>query len=622
SGELFSLAIDPNACTGCGICTGICPENALEPVAETTAINSQTRRNYLLWEQLPDTPGDTIRRLQHDPDYSSLAATMLSRNFYRSLIGSGEDSAQEEKKIMHIITSLTEAILQPKVIEVVNKIGDYSERLAENVRNKLGDALPAENLEQLSETLKDIGRRKIHLADLMSRSQDGLKGKFIDSGDLQRKTDLLKSLKDLKWSLEEGPSGVGRSRFALVFNGHSMPWARKYPFNPMTQPTLIHEEGSISGDALGLFLGQLRYQIDHFKLLRRADLEVGDRYDPAQHDLSIAELNWSKLSNEEKQLVTPILVVIDRKFLDNNGWGELNRLLSVEYPVKIILLDDLHFAPEDTASLAHVNAFMLGAISLKSAYVFQGGLGEIDHLFDGLMEGMHSPGPALFRIYIKKELDQHNIMAGKDLDRLALDCRALPLLNFNPDRKKDFLRGAIHLEANQHVQEDWVVEKMKLPSGDVLDYAQSWADWAFTQEEWKSHFQLITEVGNWDLVSLYILKNKADREAVTPVIIRLDGEELKYYSVSREVVRVTEISLDYWRTLREMSGRLYEYPQRLQAEVEKEIKHKYEKKLDDQANDFHARLHEQEKIHMQKIKESLKQRLVALSKMSKNKMGN
>ncbi len=58
---------------------------------------------------------------------------------------------------------------------------------------------------------------------------------------------------------------------------------------------------------------QQRNILDQVRLLRRADLEVKGQYRPEIQDEKIAALSWSDLSAKEKELLPPLLVVLDAR---------------------------------------------------------------------------------------------------------------------------------------------------------------------------------------------------------------------------------------------------------------------------------------------------------------------
>ncbi|MCB0687228.1 MAG: 4Fe-4S binding protein, partial [Saprospiraceae bacterium] len=279
SGELFSVVVNPVSCTGCGLCAESCAESAIEMRYLDPDLEDRARDNFHLWEKLPDTSGDTIRRLQHEDEFTSLAAVLLSRNYYMTGIGGTEKIKSGSKKLLHFITALTEAVVQPSHVKQVQEIEQQIESLSDKVHLRLSDALPREDLENLSRLLINAPRKKVHLTDLLNGDFKDFEGSFIDTEELRRKTDLIGDLKAMKWILEEGPGGTGRSRFGLVLAGRSLEWAQEYPFSHFSQPAVFHQTGSVSNQCLGLFKGLLRFHLDHLKILRRAALEAADKYD-------------------------------------------------------------------------------------------------------------------------------------------------------------------------------------------------------------------------------------------------------------------------------------------------------------------------------------------------------
>jgi pyruvate/2-oxoacid:ferredoxin oxidoreductase alpha subunit/ferredoxin len=624
SGELFSLAVNPTACTACSICVQVCEEEALTMVPQDEENLANINAHFKLWEQLPDTPGDTINRLHHDKEYPSLAAILLSRNYYMTMTGaSNSDLNNPYKTLLHIVTATTEVVVQPKIVTQLKSIDGLINALSENVHKKLSDALPDHNLDSLSKSLKSTQRRKIHIKDLVNKMGAQEQGKFIDAEDLGRKTDLVEDLKNLKWVLEEGPGGVGRSRYGLLLAGsNSLDWAKQYPANNFTSPCVIHWNGSAPEQTLGLFYGQLRYLLDHIKLMRRATLESKDKYDPAVHDLEIAELHWNDLTESEKQFIPPILLVAERDDLNESGWNSLNKMLADKYPVKVILLDHIA-SPQQSpvAALAQTNSGLFSAIGLKNAFVFQGGMGNINHLFDGLMEGIDRFYPALFNLYATK-FEKHNVanIDSTPYASLALNSRAFPSLRYDPGEKNDFLNGAIKLDGNKKADQDWVEETIAISDEETINYKISWADWAYTQSDWKKQFTVIDKNPSNVLVPDYISFDENTRAGKTPIIMRGDQQGLKYYAVSAKVIEMCEAVLSNWHTLQELAGLLTEFPSKLKEEVSQEFRKKYEEDAAALKTKYEQQLKEQKTAQTEILRQQLKEKLIALSRMAKNKV--
>jgi pyruvate/2-oxoacid:ferredoxin oxidoreductase alpha subunit/NAD-dependent dihydropyrimidine dehydrogenase PreA subunit len=621
SGELFSLVVNPSACTGCGICADI---------SEAITMETQNNENlatvtglFKLWEKLPDTAGDTINRLYHDESYNSLAAMMLSRSYFMSMSGASySENNNPYKTLVHIITATTESVVQPKILKQINNIDELIDSLSDNVHGKLSKALPKEDLANLSKTLKKAHGRKLSFQEVVNQITEHGQNKLIDTASLNRKTDLVDLLKHLKWALSEGATGVGRSRFSLLMAGaNSMDWARQYPANNFTSPAIIHWHGSAPEQTLGLFYGQMRFLLDNIKLLRRADLESKDKYDPSIHDREIAGLSWDELTEDEKHLVPPILLICERGDLDEAGWSSLNKLLVEKYPVKVLLFDNMASPNHDPiADLSLTASGIFSAMALKTAFVFQGGMGNVNHLFEGLITGLDKTYPALFNLYATKP-EKHGVTNVNWLPyaSLALNSRAFPCLSFNPQEKDNFLNGAINLDGNKDLKEEWVTEEMHITDDEKLNYQISWADWAYTQSSWQTEFNSVsTDDANIVLPDYLLLDVKA-RNGKIPVIIRGQADGLHYYAVSKKVVEMSQAVLTNWQTLQELAGVVAKIPAKLKHELEEEISSKYQQEIVELKKNYEQQLQEKEAAQTEKLRQQLKEKLVALSQMASQK---
>ena len=620
SGELFSLVVNPIACTGCSICAHV--SDAISMAPQDSENLAKVNELFKLWEQLPDTAGDTINRLYHDESYSSLAAMMLSRSYFMSMTGASDSEKDNTyKTLMHIITAATESVVQPKIIAQIKNIDELIELLSENVHHKLSESLPKADLEELSNTLKKAHGRKLSFQEVVNQITANEQGKLIDTTSLDRKTDLVDSLKNLKWALSEGPTGVGRSRFGLIVAGaNSLDWAKQYPANSFTSPAVIHWNGSAPEQTLGLFYGQMRFLLDNIKLMRRAELEAKDKYDPGIHDREIAGLSWDDLSDDEKHLIPPVLLVGERDDLNEAGWSSLNKLLVEKYPVKVFLFDSMT-SPNHSpiTSLSQTTSGMFSSMALRTAFVFQGGMGNTEHLFEGLLTGLDKTYPALFNLYATK-FEKHGVTNINWLPyaSLATNSRAFPSISFSPEDENNFLNGAINLEGNRDIKEDWVTEEVAISEDETNQYKISWADWAYTQSDWQAEFNLVNTDEAHLSVAEYILLDTKARNGKVPVIMRAHEDGLKHYSVSKKVVEMSEAALINWQTLQELSRVVAKIPAKLKEELAQEISIKYEEEIAELKKNYEQQLQEKEANQTDKLRRQLKEKLIALSQMTKN----
>lgn len=619
-GALFTLALDAQACTGCGVCSRVCVPEALVMQPETATARQTADDVLALWEQLPDTPADVVARQLRDPEYDSLAAVLLSRYNYLTQIGSGPDSHAPSKTMLHALTAVTESVMQPRMAARYKEIETLIASLSENIRKNLAEALPSEDSLGLISAIAGAGGRKLPLDEIIGKLGTLEHLKLVDTEALQRKISLVNDLKDLLWLLREGPSGMGRSRYGLAFLGNNQDLVGKYPFQSFQVPVLAMPSGS-PDLGLGLFDAYLRHAIDNIRLLRRAQLEIKNQYRPEFHDAVIAGLTWTQLSAEEKDLIPPLLLIGDQADLPSNFVENLLPLLTQDRPLKVVLLD--HGAPEPETvarSLAFRSMLLdLGRAS-RNAFVFMGSLAARQPLFDALVKGLGASRPALFLLQAPVP-DRHKAsgLGWTRLPALALHSRAFPICQFDPEKAGQLLSAGMSLEANPADRENWPVASLTYREGQEEKVEQvgiTYADWLFTLNSWSDHFTPLAEHDS-DPIALdhYLGLDPGSRESKKPVLYRVDPDGVrKGYSVSARVVQATEAALSAWNQLRETAGALSRHPQKLWEEAQAALAQQYEEKIRQLQDDFDARMREMEQNTMQKVRVQLREKLLQLSR--------
>jgi pyruvate/2-oxoacid:ferredoxin oxidoreductase alpha subunit/NAD-dependent dihydropyrimidine dehydrogenase PreA subunit len=619
TGELFMLAIDPNTCTGCSLCQEVCEEEAIDLIPERQEDQINLQKRMELWESLPDTSADTINRLLFDKDYDSFAALMLSRNFYLNQAGaSSEDRDISSKQLIHLISAMVESLIQPKYSDFVNKIEGLVSDLSENIHSILSESLPKENFDNIAKAISQVSDEKVPFDEIISNISKEDRLKQIDSGEVKRKIELLDSLRGLKWYLLNGPTGVGRSRFGVTLSGEDrFQWANRYPNNPFNSPIVITGNEHSAELISGVLEGQLRSIIDNIKLLRKAKLEIKNKYVPKEHDKEIASLDWDTISAEEIGMVPPILLIGDPNILRKNSIESISNLLSTNKPVKIFVIDDLSSAPHEVQSNA--SADIISLLSLKKAYLLQASMADSQFLFDGLIEGISLPSSALFHLFCPIP-DRHNINKNQwsRLNSLALSSRAFPNFKFNPLKYKGFLNECISVKENPSPDEAWCRESLMYTNGsesEEVTFEVTWADWAYTLKDWESHFTDYEESNGKSLsVSEFISSENSD---AVPVIYRIKDEKVICYAVSEEVVTQTRIVKESWNLLRELSGTIIPYPKELKKQVKEEVQEDFDQELERIKSEFEIKLKESEKVQVAAIRKKLRDKLVELTNKSK-----
>ncbi|MFQ5448506.1 MAG: 4Fe-4S binding protein, partial [Saprospiraceae bacterium] len=620
SGELFSLAIDPHACTGCGICAEVCDEGALTMQTHTPELNAAAEATFDLWEKLPDTSPDTIRRLQHDEDYDSFAAILLSRHFYLSMTGgSRSEERASAKMVVHLLTALTESLVQPGMAGWSSKIEELAKDLSEKIHEKLGDALPGEDSAALWKAIAEAGGRRLPLDELVDKLSREEHLKLVDTEALQRKLDLVSDLKELHWILTEGPNGMGRSRLGLAVQGGDLPWAGAYPFNPFLAPVFLPAGNMTPGLAQGLFQGYLRHALDNIRLLRRAQLEANDKYQPGVHAAQIARLDWADLAEEEKQLVPPLLLVGDKNALGEAAIASLMNLLATDWPVKIVLLDTAGYAADGGTprQLTESGALILQALAWRKAYVFKGSAGDKKVLFNGLLKGMRRQGPALFDL-LAPAPERHLPACRTTLAGLAWQTRAFPSFQHMPEEDEGYLSSSISLDGNPSPAENWHRQTLRFESKreeKTQEYSLTFADWLFTLKDWQTEFRPAQPGEKTLPVAGYLALEAGARGGVLPVVFTVnETRELQEMVASPKVTAATSAALSQWNTLREIAGTLTPYPEKLWKEAEAALTEKYEEKMAALKAEYEEKMARQEADFMEKTKVKLREKLLALSR--------
>ena len=622
--QLFSITIDPNACTGCGLCSSVCQDGALLMAEPDPGLFQQMENNMNLWEQLPDTPSETINQLIREPGYDSFAATLLSRHFYLSLSGGATSEAgAPAKALVHWLTALLESVMQPKVEKQAKELEQQIEELAKNIHQHLSNALPKRDFQFSDTDSVSFGQDKLPLEEVIRQLDAEPQSQIVDAAALRRKANLLNDLKALLWAVREGPAGGGRARYGLLLaENEAMPWADDYPFNAFTSPVVWHWDGSAPERLLGLLNGQARHVLDAVRLLRRSTLEAKNKYRPELHDQEVGTLDWADLTEAEKELLPPALLLGDARLFSGQSHRVLAELLASGLPVKAIILDDaaVPAGGSAVACLAAAQTAWASAVTLQHTFLLKGNLAENPAGFEPLRDGLNRLEPALFHLLAPRP-GQHTDEKAfwPKLSRLALQTRAFPSLYFDPDGQADYLASAINMEENPEPEADWVSTVLSYQEGETKKeqpYVLTYADWLFSLKAWQAYFQPFEpESGSPLPVAGYLSLDEKGQKGKVPTLFAVNEQGiLEQYAVSPEVISATRQALRQWSSLRELAGLRSPFPQRAREELEKELTQKYEKEMAELKASYEAKFQEQEKVLMEEVRIKLRDKLLALSR--------
>ena len=566
AGGLLSVTVNPLACKGCNVCVAVCPEKALVAVKQTDAAQAELRRNWEVWERLPDTRERFVNVSDREEGIGVLSTLLLRKEVYRSMVGGdGACMGCGEKTSVHLVVSAVRALLEPRVARHLEHLDDLVARLDAKARALLASE-----------------------ADLSAAGGAGATVPVPLSAEKQaavaRLADTVKALKDLAWRYRAGPGGHGRAQLGIANStGCSSVWGGTYPYNPYPFPWTNHLFQDSPSIAIGLFEGTMRKMARGFAAVRRAELLLADAYDPKAHDKALATLDWAQFTDEEMALCPPIFAVGGDGAMLDIGFQNLSRLLASGKPLRVVVLDTQVYSNTggqactsgftgQVSDMAAYGAAQHGktevrkelsfiALAHRGAYVLQTSQASPSHLVAGVLRGLTQKRPAVFNIYTPCPVE-HGL--GDDASptsaRLALESRAFPFLVYDPSKGPAFA-DALSLEGNPALDDAWPtydlehVDDAGRPAKVTLPLTI--ADWALTEGRFAPHFKRLKDPTADGLVPFadYLRLPAEDREGQTPFVVALDDQRrLMRLSVSPEIVRLAEERQAYWSQLRQLAG--------------------------------------------------------------------
>jgi len=449
SGELFLLAVDPDACKGCGVCVATCEPEALR--AQPDGIE-RTRAARGLWrrlEELPEPGPETVERARSHEDSGMLAGAMLPRSS-REIVAAADGAEAGSGASLAVRQTLAAAAYHLDVAPEAARparlaaIDALREELAGAIHEDLARALPDRDLDALASGLGTLNRPDADLADLTSRVENALEGDRVDVARLRRLVDAARRLADLRVRLggsEAGGSAQGNARPAplgLVLAGRAAAWGGAFPYTPFAVPVTVDATGDATGVARGLLEGGLVGAVEMARAARRARIELGARTPSeaakaAEEVKALTRLAWRDLDAAERSLCPPVMVVASEDELLADDPGGLADLLAGELPVKVVLLADAAGADRPAPT-----SRWLQWVGHPNAVVVQTSVGVGDHLATGMAAALAYDGPALVRVHAP-EPSREGFPADATLERAreAVATRAFPLFVSLPGTGQD-----------------------------------------------------------------------------------------------------------------------------------------------------------------------------------------
>jgi pyruvate-ferredoxin/flavodoxin oxidoreductase len=503
SGELFVLALDPDACKGCGVCVAECAPEALAAVADDPVRIRDARGLWRIAEELPEPPSGTVERARNHPEVGSLAGATLPKAARETVAAAdGADAGSGSSLAVRQALATAAFHLAPLRAERLAALDAVREELAAAIHEGLARALPDRDLDALAEGLGALERPEADLAELTGRVERALEGDRVDVARLRRLVDTARGLADLRVRVggTDGSSGDGPDArkgrpapapFGLVLGGRAAAWGGAFPYTPFAVPVTVDATGDGAGIARGLLEGSLDDALAVARAVRRARIELAattpsEAARAAEQVRALEDLGWRDLEPAERALCPPVFLVAGEDDLLHGDLAGLAELLADDLPVKAVLLSDgwagSGLGPDPVLAWAGQSA-TLGAL------IAQTSVGAPDHLERAVAGALAFDGPALVRIHAPEPAG-HGFPASATLERArsAVACRVHPLFVSRPASGEDATAGSagppvVDLSGNPEPEAGWVRE------GDGGDGARlTPAHWALGEERFAGDF--------------------------------------------------------------------------------------------------------------------------------------
>ncbi|MCB1190806.1 MAG: 2-oxoacid:acceptor oxidoreductase family protein [Leptospiraceae bacterium] len=556
TGGLYSVTIDPSKCTGCQECVKVCPtdpkegRSALSTAVEDEAQKEKLQLAYDFFVGLPNTPE---RFTEASADPADINFLLDLKNYYAMTPGHGGCRGCGEVTSVRLFTITTRSVQS----QVYRKHTIELENLLLQLELKI------------TKFEKEVKQNPSVLDNDRER--------------LQRMKDTYQVIEKRLYYWEAGPSGKGPATAVLAnATGCSSVYGSTFPFNPYTDPWVNSLFQDFPALASGIYQGLGAGAAEEFKALRIAKFELEDKYNPTKHDHFFKYFSWVDFTEEEFQLMAPVIAIGGDGASFDIGWGALSRLLVTKLPVKVLVVDTGAYSntggQSSTASHIAQDADLsrhgkvqpgraeerkeLGIIASMhpNVLVIQTTPGLPNHYIQSVVKAIrHNQGPSLILAYTPCQ-GEHGIPdnSAANQARLAVESRLNPVFVHDP-RGGATLAERFSLEGNPDSHQDWtaatIVYKDDAGKTQFMEEKYTPAHFAFSEARFRKQFKPLKDAHNAIPLAEYIELDVEARNGKIPFIhIANEEGQLLTMGVSPSMVYLTENRRDNWRRLQELAG--------------------------------------------------------------------
>jgi ferredoxin len=439
SGALLLLGVDPDACTGCGLCVKSCDPGALRQVPRDGEVVAEARAQHSVHEGLPDTSGDTLAWLEEQPEGDPVRALLLSRPLAEAQVGGGRTEPGSGARLaVRLATAFAEEAGARGQSGLLSALKDQRGGLQQRLEALLAQSTAQTNAASVAQAAAGGGR--IELSRLLAGIDAAGTHPTVDADAVRRIAETAVAVDALIERFSSGPDGLGSARFAAVVSAPALEPLLRYPGHPWFAPTAVVKPSDVVPVARSLAANLVRDHLNAVRTLRRADLLVRSPGDLERRLTALDDLNWADLGVADRAACPPLLVLVGPDPgapADASGFAPL---LREDLPVRVLLVDGAE-APGEGVDPA------LLAVASGSAWVGATSPAFPEHFGPTLRSALRARGPSLVVLHAPSP-ERHGFESNHTLEvaRSAVEARVAPLFRFDPSQ--DALHARFDLSGN------------------------------------------------------------------------------------------------------------------------------------------------------------------------------
>lgn len=299
--------------------------------------------------------------------------------------------------------------------------------------------------------------------------------------------------------------------------------------------------------------------------LRKAKLELDDKYEPEVHDDYFNHFKWFKLDQEELNIFPPVIMFTTSNNLLHEGMSPFSKLLVKNKPIKVVALVDRTVNPTnpnidwEDASLSFRQELAANALAHRNVHTLQCAADRPNGLLMGVRSSMESIAPSVMHLLVPTSNEDLNISFLKV--NAAAAGRYFPYILYDPNKGTQW-GGRFDVADNSQAEKDWPVYPFVHQSPDdnemEMDLAFTYADYkAMTPEKVEELFLVPESMVNDYLVPIadYLSMGQDEQTGKVPYIWLVDEDnQMVRAAVPYMWVASCQERLEFWNFIQEIGG--------------------------------------------------------------------